>query len=96
MIGPTELSALHSTEELRELIARVREERERAGRGDAPLQVVASCNDAFDVDGYRRLEDIGVTHLLTVPWVFYGADTSSLEDKRDGLKRFADEVIARM
>ncbi|NNL67283.1 MAG: LLM class F420-dependent oxidoreductase [Myxococcales bacterium] len=90
------ISDLHSTEELRELIGRVRAERERAGRADAPLQVVASCNDAFDVDGYRRLEEIGVTHLNTMPWVFYPVDGATLEGKREGLQRFADDVIAKM
>lgn len=90
------LSDLHSTEELRELIGRIRHERAAAGRADAPLAVVASCNDAYDVDGYRRLEDIGVSHLLTVPWLFYPVDRESLEGKRDGLRRFADDVIARM
>ena len=66
------------------------------GRAGEPLDVVAACSDAFDVDGYRRLEEIGVTHLLTKPWLLHGLDGRSAESKCDGVRRFADAVIARM
>jgi len=90
------ISDLHSTEELRELIQKVRRHRADAGRGDEPLPVVAACTDAFGVDGVRRLEEIGVTHLLTMPWLFYGRDGQTLEGKREGLQRFAEDVIAAL
>ncbi|TDJ18194.1 MAG: LLM class F420-dependent oxidoreductase [Deltaproteobacteria bacterium] len=89
-------SDLHTTDELREIIGTLREMRTEYGREDVPLDVVASCRDAFDLDGYKRLEEIGVTHLQTMPWVFYGSAGDSLEQKRDGLRRFADDVIAKM
>lgn len=90
------ISDLHSTDEIRELIGRVRTHRADAGRGDVPLPVVGACSDAFDVDGFRRLEEIGVTHLLTMPWMFYGLDGQTLEGKQEGLQRFAEGVIAAM
>jgi hypothetical protein len=31
-----------------------------------------------------------------IPWLLYGGDARSLAVKQEGLKRFADEVIARM
>ena len=35
----------------------------------------ASAMDAWDLDGYRRVHEAGVTHLVTMPWYFYaGAD----------------------
>ncbi|HJO23567.1 MAG: LLM class F420-dependent oxidoreductase [Myxococcota bacterium] len=88
------ISDLHSTEELRELIGKVRRYRADAGRGDEPLPIVGACTDAVGVDGIRRLEEIGVTHLLTLPWVFYGLDGQTLEGKKEGLRRFAEDVIA--
>ena len=90
------ISDLHTTAELAEIVGKIRGYRQELGRGDAPLTIVAACKDAFDVDGYRRLEDVGVTHLQTMPWVFYGGSSDVLEDKCTGLRRFADEVIARM
>ena len=50
--------------------------------------------DAFDVDGYKRIGDIGVTHTMTMPWYIYGGG-DSIEGKCDAIKRFGDDVIAR-
>ena len=48
----------------------------------------------LDLDGYRRLEELGVTVLTTMPWLFYGGPTDSLQQKLDGLARFGEDVIA--
>ncbi len=90
------ISDLHTTAELESLLRRVRAYREEYGRGHVALPVVASVTDAFDLDGYRRLAEMGVTHLQTMPWVLYGGSAGSLTDKLDALARFADEVIAVM
>jgi probable F420-dependent oxidoreductase len=95
-LGDGWVSDLHSTEEFREIIGRLRQYREECGRGSEPLDVIAACTDAFDVDGYRRLEEIGVTHLQTQPWIFYSGKTERLEDKLDGLARFSDEIVAKL
>ena len=91
------VSDLHSAEELAAIVTEIRRQRAEYGRSDEPLQIVAACTDAFGVDGYRRLEEIGVTHVLTKPWVFHGAtDASPAADKAEGLKRFAAEIIEPM
>ncbi len=46
-----------------------------------------------DLDGVRRREEGGVTHILTVPWVFYHGMTDDVTEKVDGIKRFAEEVL---
>ncbi len=94
-IGDGWVSDLHTIEEFRQIIGRLRQYREEYGRGGEPLEVIAACTDAADVDGYRRLEDVGVTHLQTMPWVFYGSD-ESLEHKLAGIERFAGEVISKL
>ena len=60
-----------------------------------PFEINALCIDVFDLDGYRRLADAGVTELQAVPWYFYGGDPNDLQVQLDSLGRFADEVIAR-
>ena len=55
---------------------------------------MASASDVFTLDGYRRLAEDGVTHVLTLPWIFYHGDTSVLEEKLDGLRRFGEDVVA--
>jgi probable F420-dependent oxidoreductase len=95
-IGDGWIPDILSLDQLAEGIAKIRRYREEAGRGDAKLEVIGAPSEAFDVDAYRRMEDVGVTHLWTIPWLVYGGDASSLEAKEDALKRFADEVIAKM
>jgi probable F420-dependent oxidoreductase len=65
------------------------------GRSDTPFEINALCLDVFDLDGYRRLAERGVTELQAVPWYFSGGDPNDLQVQLDSLGRFADEVIAR-
>jgi probable F420-dependent oxidoreductase len=90
------ISDLHSSAELAEIAATLRRYRAEIGRADAPFDFIAACTDAFDADAIRRLEDAGVTHFATAPWILYGGGWDSLDAKRDGLRRFADEVIAKL
>jgi len=90
------ISDLHTAEELRQIVAQIRVHRAEHGREREPLDVVAACSDTFGVDGYRRLSEWGVTHLLTMPWVFYSGAGAALRDKCEGLRRFADDVIAKL
>jgi probable F420-dependent oxidoreductase len=89
------ISDLHSTEELARFCARLRGLRAELGRADEPFAVIGSCNDAADIDGYRRLEDVGVTHLLTLPWIFTHGFTDDLDARVEGTKRFGEDVIER-
>jgi probable F420-dependent oxidoreductase len=92
-----------TVEQTREGIATIKQMQKEYGREDVDLKVYCSCTDAFDLDGFKRMEDAGVTHLLTTPWLF-GGDIDykqmikghPLETLRDGLQRFADTVIAKL
>ncbi len=87
------ISVLHSLEEIKGLARQLAASRGEFGRSQVPFDVCVSCNDVFDLDGYRRLEDIGVTTVLTMPWALYGEPATQLDAKRRALQRFADEVI---
>jgi probable F420-dependent oxidoreductase len=54
--------------------------------------------DAYTVDGVRRLEEQGVTDVIIgFRWPYVtGPDTEPLGKKIDSLRRFADDVIAKM
>jgi probable F420-dependent oxidoreductase len=95
-IGDGWISDIHTSEELRGIVKKIREHRRAAGREGAPLEIVAAASDAFGVDGYRRLEEIGVTTVQTMPWLFYGGPTEALDKKLEGLRRFADDVISKL
>ncbi len=78
------------------MIKEVKAYRADSERADDPFPIFASVTDAAGVDGYRRLEDIGVSHVVTFPWVFYHGMTEELEQKVDGVARFADEVVSAL
>ena len=77
-------------------IEKIRRYREEYGRRDGDFAYVVSSREAGDLDGYKRLADLGVTHLNTWPWVFYNGFTDDLAQRIDGLKRFADDIIGKV
>jgi hypothetical protein len=89
------VSDLHTIDELAAIRQQIERYREEYGRTDVPFSVFGAARDAWDMDGYRRLHDVGVTHLVTMPWYFYAGADADLAGKVDGIKRFADDVIAK-
>jgi probable F420-dependent oxidoreductase len=85
---------LQTSKEIIDSVGRIRAWRREYGRGEE-FDVMATPSDAYDVDAYRRLEDAGVTHILTMPWPFYHGETEELQKKIDGVRRYADDVISR-
>ena len=90
------ISVQNSEKEITHALAELARYRAEYGRDHLPFEVNALCIDVFDLDGYKRLEDKGVTELQTVPWYFYGGDPNDLSVKLDSLARFADEVITKL
>lgn len=95
-VGDGWISTLRSYEELRGLIAQVQAFRADCGRADTEFDFVVSCTGAFDLDGYRRLADLGVTSVLTMPWALYGGEPALLATKHDALHRFGDEIVQHL
>ena len=95
-LGDGWLSDLQSSQEILDTVANIQNYRKEYGRADLPFDVMASPNDAFELNGFRKLEEGGISHLLTMPWAFYHGENPSLEQKKDGIKRFADDIIAHM
>lgn len=92
-IGDGWVSDLQTTAEIAECIEKIRSMRQEFGR-NGDFSVMATPSDAFDVDSYKKLEDQGVTHILTQPWPFYHGDSQDLDKKIDGIRRYGDDIIA--
>jgi probable F420-dependent oxidoreductase len=88
-------SDIHPLDEIRRIVAELRRRRADSERAGRPFEVLGACADAFDVDGYRRAEEAGVTCLMTMPWYFYGGG-ETLSGKIDAIRRFGDDIIGRM
>ncbi|MEH6588428.1 MAG: TIGR03619 family F420-dependent LLM class oxidoreductase [Halioglobus sp.] len=89
------VSDLQPSAEIVESITKIQQWRLDYDRADGDFEVMATPSDAWDVDGYKRLEDAGVTHIMTMPWAFYTGPSEALEHKKDGIRRFADDVISK-
>jgi probable F420-dependent oxidoreductase len=80
------------------LLERLGQLRREYGTEDKPFEVHVISLDAFTVDGVRRLEEQGVTDVIVgFRWPYEtGQDTEPLNTKLDSLRRFADDVIAKV
>lgn len=87
------VSDLQPSSEIIESIEKIRVWRREYGL-NGEFDVMATPSDAWNVEGYKRLEDAGVTHIMTMPWPFYHGASESLEHKIDSIKRFSDDVIS--
>jgi probable F420-dependent oxidoreductase len=97
------ISDVHTTAELQAFFDRIEQYRRDCGREKQPFERLCfGTRDAVDLDGFRRLRDMGVTALCTPPWFFYpdkvhgGKPTSPLSVKLDAIKRFADDYVAKL
>ena len=84
--------------DLPRLLARLADFRREADQVARPFEVHVISADAYTVDGVRRLEEQGVTDVIIgFRWPYtVGPDAEPLGQKIDSLRRFADDVIAKM
>ncbi|GAB3199629.1 TIGR03619 family F420-dependent LLM class oxidoreductase [Nocardioides hungaricus] len=66
--------------------------RELGAEGD--FSVYTALSDAFLPEHFERAEAGGVTDCWTMPWAYYHGLDCTVEQKVDGLERFAQDVIA--
>jgi len=81
--------------ELQKMLARLRELRREYGTEKRPFEIHVISLDGFTLDGVRRLEDLGVTDAIVGFRNAYEPDTTTLQQKLDALRGFADRVIAK-
>jgi len=84
-------------DELPQLLGRLRAHREKAGRAGASFETIVPLVVPPDAELLRRLEaDHGVTATTAWPFSYTIGPTSTIEQKRDAMRRYADHVIARL
>ena len=87
------ISVMHTTDEIREYSQRLHRLREEQNNTEGDFEILVSATDVFDLDGYRRLAEAGATGVITAPWRFYSGNTLDLNEKLEGIRRFADDII---
>jgi probable F420-dependent oxidoreductase len=83
---------LYTVEEAGRHARRLTELRDQAGRtGD--FRVITALTDAFLPEQFAAAQEAGVTDVWTMPWAYYHGLEVGLEQKLDGIRRFADDVL---
>lgn len=81
-----------STDEAIGFATRLQKLRTEIGVTEKPA-VIAALNDALVPDDFARAEAGGVTEVMTQPWMYYYGRRATLDQKLDGMERFATDVL---
>lgn len=80
-----------------EMVKKINQYRKEYGTDSKPFQMISVATDVWDLDGHKRLRDMGITEACVMPWFYYGGKfKSDLQFKIDTMKRFKDDVIDKM
>ncbi len=83
---------MYPTDEAIGWATRLAEVRAEAG-AEGDFSVFLALTDAFLPEHFARAEQGGVTDCMTMPWMYYSGPKATLEQKLEGMARFADEII---
>jgi probable F420-dependent oxidoreductase len=84
---------IYSLEEATRHAARLLELRAEGDRAGEPFEIVTALSDAFLPEHFSAARDAGITEIWTMPWAYYAGLDATLEQKLDGMRRFADDVM---
>ncbi len=95
-LGDGWFSANSDQESLKQMIDQLNAYRVEYGTQNHPdFRIHAFDQFAQTADDYKRVRDLGATDLCAMGWNPFD-DTLTLQSKLDSIRRFGDEVIARM
>ena len=77
-------------------LTRLRELRKQAGRETRPFDALVPLTTPPDADTFKRLGDAGMTATSAWPFLYVLGPTSTIQQKRDAMRRYGDEVIAKL
>ncbi|HEX2894743.1 MAG TPA: TIGR03619 family F420-dependent LLM class oxidoreductase [Marmoricola sp.] len=83
---------LYTVQEAGRHARRLAELREAAG-ATGEFRVITALTDAFLPEQFAAAEEAGVTDVWTMPWAYYHGLEADLQQKLDGIRRFADDVL---
>ena len=66
--------------------------RAEAGLSLDDFTILTPLTDAFTIADYDSAEAAGITHILTMPWIFYTGPDATLAEKVDGMTKFRRDL----
>ena len=92
-VGDGWVGAGNTPEEMPGILKRLGELRREAGRERMPFEVIVALTTPPEVDVFRRLEDQGVTGVVSWPLLFTVGPGASIAQKRGALESYANQFI---
>jgi probable F420-dependent oxidoreductase len=77
-------------------LTRLRALRKQAGREAQAFDALVPLTTPPDADTFQRLGDAGMTATSAWPFLYVLGPTSTIQQKRDAMLRFGDQVIAKL
>ena len=74
--------------------ARLLELRADTDKAGEPFEIITALSDAFLPEQFATAREAGITEVWTMPWAYYSGLDATLEQKLDGMRRFAEEIMA--
>jgi probable F420-dependent oxidoreductase len=75
------------------IVAELRRERAAAGKDALPFEIIVALTAAPDRDLFRRMQDAGVTGIVSYPLLYTLGPGSTLAQKRAALEGYAEAFI---
>jgi alkanesulfonate monooxygenase SsuD/methylene tetrahydromethanopterin reductase-like flavin-dependent oxidoreductase (luciferase family) len=72
--------------------ARLRELRAENGLSMQGFTILTPLTDALSIADYERAAAGGITHILTMPWMFYSGPDATLTEKIDDMKKLRRDL----
>ena len=83
-------------EEMKKMIVKLKEIRKRIGKEHEPFQIHAASGLGINLDGLKKLEEMGVTDAIIGFRIPYHKDTMPLSAKIDLIKMYGDMVLKKL
>lgn len=98
MTRTTRTRAIETDDDLATLIARLGDRMEELGRDRATLDVAGASPTPLpgDASAEQRIDAIGRLGAIGVTWTHFPIDRSSFDAALDGLRRYGEEVVAKV
>jgi len=81
-------------DEVAGIVSQLKAFRDEQGCDGPAFEVIVALTSPVDLDQIRRFEDLGVTGLISYPLNFTIGPDATLDQQREALENYANEVIA--
>jgi alkanesulfonate monooxygenase SsuD/methylene tetrahydromethanopterin reductase-like flavin-dependent oxidoreductase (luciferase family) len=70
--------------------------RREYGRENEPFDILLALLELPTPDLYKRAEDVGITQVMSAPWMGMDLPPGGVERYREPIERFAETIIAKV